>query len=168
MPERVSTQEKFGGAADLILALTVEEAAAWRRMPVAMRQRLTTEFGRRLTAGQDPLARIEDVVQPIGRDQASQAAAERAKPKFTGQCRRVFACIAKAGDFGVTDEEGQDALTMTGNSYRPARVALVKLGLVAKSGDFRETRAGNRANAWTSLVNPERLDENFMPRVVGL
>jgi hypothetical protein len=149
MPEKVTTQEKFSGASDLILGLTVEEAQGWRRMPPAMRQRMTTEFGRKLVGGQDPLARIEDAVQPIGRNEASQAA------------------IARAEDFGVTDEEGQEDLAMSGNSYRPARVALVKLGMVAPSGDFRDTRAGNKANAWVSLVNPVNLDENFLPNNVG-
>ena len=158
MPEKTATQDKFNGTCDLIISLSVEETAAWRRMTPQRRQALLTRMGENLT-GTAP-RRIADAVQPVGRDPASREAAEKAKPKFTAQVRRVYHAIQAAGEEGLTDEEGQEQMVISGNSYRPARGALVVLGLVARSGTFRATRAGNNANAWITIAEPpEEADE---------
>jgi hypothetical protein len=180
MPEKTATQDKFNGTCDLIISLSVEETAAWRRMAPQQRQAFLTSLGENMTGTVPPpevvgllrnrpmfrhdigaLAihphapqRIADAVQPVGRDPASRKAAKRAKPKFTAQVRRVYHAIETAGEDGLTDEEGQERMVISGNSYRPARGALVKLGLVARSGTFRATRAGNNANIWITISEP--------------
>lgn len=50
--------------------------------------------------------------------------------------------------YGLTDQEGQDAYEIEGNSYRPMRVTLFKLGLVEDSGERRKNRSGRDAVVW--------------------
>jgi hypothetical protein len=54
---------------------------------------------------------------------------------------------------GLTDEEGQQAAGMQGNSYRPCRVSLMDKGFVVDSGHRRKTAQRKDAVVWT--VTPE-------------
>ena len=76
-------------------------------------------------------------VRPVGKDPMSKEAADTSVATYTTQAKRVLKHIHSSSD-GVTDEEGQDQLGIPGNSYRPARVALVRLGFVEKSGKTRK------------------------------
>ena len=96
-------------------------------------------------------------VRPIGKDPMSKAAAKRSVASYTTQAKRVHQHIQSSAD-GVTDEEGQDQLGIPGNSYRPARVALVDLGYVEKSGKTRKTHSGSSANVWISTISPEQAE----------
>ena len=96
-------------------------------------------------------------VRPIGKDPMSKEAAETSVVTYTTQAKRVLKHIHSSVD-GVTDEEGQDQLDIPGNSYRPARVALVRLGFVKKSGKTRKTHSGSNANVWVSTMSPEQAD----------
>lgn len=49
---------------------------------------------------------------------------------------------------GLTDEEGQEKYEIEGNSYRPMRVMLFRLGLVTDSGIRRRNRSGREAVVW--------------------
>lgn len=96
-------------------------------------------------------------VRPIGKDPMSKAAAKRSVASYFTQAKRVHQHIHSSAD-GVTDEEGQDQLGIPGNSYRPARVALVDLGYVEKSGKTRKTHSGSSANVWISTMSPEQAE----------
>lgn len=155
MPEKTTTQDKFDGTCDITLALSREETRLWKSMPHAARQGLVGKFAELLGADLPEIqASLSQAIIPVGKDTASAEAARRAKPKFTGKVKKVYEVIASTGPLGLTDEEGQELMVISGNSYRPARRALVKLGLVDKSGEFRGTRAGNRANAWIAIAKP--------------
>ncbi len=62
--------------------------------------------------------------------------------------RRVYAAICKAAKFGRTDEELQVELRLAGNSQRPARVWLMRDGLVWDSKRRRLTVSGRLATVW--------------------
>lgn len=96
-------------------------------------------------------------VRPIGKDPMSKEAAKRSVASYTTQAKRVLKHIHSSAN-GVTDEEGQDQLGIPGNSYRPARGALVDLGYVKKSGKTRKTHSGSSANVWVSTMSPEQAD----------
>ena len=64
--------------------------------------------------------------------------------------RQVFELIAAAGETGLTDEEGQEALGMCGNTYRPRRWELEKAEMVKDSGQRRKTRSGRAAAVWVA------------------
>jgi hypothetical protein len=157
MPDKTATQDKFNGTCDLIISLTTEETRGWRTMTPKQRQSLVKKWGEMLTG--KSASKIADLVQPFGRDEASRAAADNAAPKFTKQALRVYHAIKNAGEIGLTDEEGQEIMVMSGNSYRPARVALSKGNIVARSGQFRPTRSGNKANVWITIADPPDLAE---------
>lgn len=92
-------------------------------------------------------------VRPIGKDPMSKKAANDSVVSFTTNSKKVLSHIFCTKG-GVTDEEGQDTLGLAGNSYRPARGALVKLGFVMKSGETRETHSGSSANVWVATMSP--------------
>lgn len=156
MPDKSYTQDKFNGTCDLTLCLSQEETRKWRSMSQEKRKEILTEFSQMIVGGQLPRAPVtlSEARMPVGRDVASRSAAKAAEPKFTGKVKTVYETIRNTGTVGLTDEEGQELLVMSGNSYRPARRSLVKLGLVDKNGEFRDTRAGNNANVWVAIATP--------------
>ncbi len=70
------------------------------------------------------------------------------------QQQRVLERLQQAGDAGLTDEEIQTALNLSGNSERPRRASLVALGLVRNSGPMRMTNSGHAAVVW-AVVPPD-------------
>lgn len=98
--------------------------------------------------------------RPVGKDPMSKEAAENSVVSFTTQSKRVLEHIHSSAN-GVTDEEGQDQLGIAGNSYRPARVTLVSLGFVEKSGKTRKTHSGSSANVWVSTMSPEQAELEY-------
>ena len=82
----------------------------------------------------------------------SRAAAEAIAPKFGTITRDVLLQLSRFPD-GLTDEEGQQAAGMQGNSYRPCRVALMDKGFVVDSGHRRKTHQRKDAVVW--CVTPE-------------
>jgi len=160
MPDRIVTQDKFNGTCDVTLTLNQEETRAWRNLTQAQRKSLTDRFAELLGGRAAP--RLADATMPVGKDSMSQEAAKKAAPKFSGKVKTVFDTIHNTASLGLTDEEGQEILVMSGNSYRPARRALVKLGLVAKSGEYRLTRAGNNANVWITIATPSDIGGNLI------
>ena len=168
MPRRVSTQMKFNGEADLSIAMNIDEVTAWNRLTRQGRQNLVQNMFNRLLNGNRPGMLTDAMLslqQPVGRDAMSQNAAEKAKPSYTQACRRILRILNQADEKGFTDEEGQDLLHMSGNSYRPARVALVKLGYAGKSGKTRKTRSGRGANIWVALMSPEQAELEWTTEV---
>lgn len=66
--------------------------------------------------------------------------------------------LESRGADGATDQETQYALKMDGNSQRPARGTLVKLGQVIDSGRWRYTPKRRPAIVWV-VVN-DLADDN--------
>lgn len=102
-------------------------------------------------------------VRAVGKDPMSKQAAETSVASYTTQAKRVLKHLHSSAD-GVTDEEGQDQLGIPGNSYRPARVALARLGFVEKSGKTRKTHSGSSANVWVSTMSPEQAELEYEVR----
>jgi predicted ArsR family transcriptional regulator len=82
----------------------------------------------------------------------SELASRRAEPFKERNRNKVLFHLDKHGP--STDEAIQESLSMSGNSQRPARRELVKMGLVTDSGMTRPTRAGNPAIVWM-LIKPK-------------
>ena len=66
----------------------------------------------------------------------------------------IYRWLLERPDWGATDEEGQEALGMEGNTYRPRRVELQEVGLVVDSKTTRLTKNRRRAVVWRA-VRPE-------------
>ena len=76
----------------------------------------------------------------------SRESAKAVAPSFSVRMILILNKIASVG--GQTDEEGQQALEIDGNSYRPARVTLAKHGLIKDTGERRKTLSGRNAVVW--------------------
>lgn len=57
---------------------------------------------------------------------------------------------------GMTDEEGQEELGMSGNTYRPRRIELQEMGLVEDSRVTRLTRSRRDAVVWRAVPLQDR------------
>ena len=64
--------------------------------------------------------------------------------------RLVLEHIKKCGELGCTDEEGQIATGIPGNSWRPARIQLEEMGEVGLTGGKRKNISGRNASVWCS------------------
>ena len=76
----------------------------------------------------------------------SRAAAVSIMPVVGTQEHTVLCYVAITG--GCTDEEGQEGLRMSGNSYRARRIKLTEKGIVEDSGATRPTASGRQAVVW--------------------
>lgn len=75
---------------------------------------------------------------------------------FAAACRqRVFDLLADSGAMGLIDEEQQNLLGMRGNTQRPRRIELFRMGLIAPSADKRPTRSGRMAVVWQAVPGAE-------------
>lgn len=84
----------------------------------------------------------------------SESAAESVKPSADRLRRMVLDHIIACG--GCTDAEGQAALGMDGNTYRPRRWELERAGMVRDSGATRRTASGRMATVYTLAERGER------------
>lgn len=75
----------------------------------------------------------------------STAAAISEAPKFKGKRLIVLRHLNKTN---VTDEQGQNNLGMSGNTYRPCRAKLVEEGFVYDTGRRAKTLAKKDAVIW--------------------
>ena len=83
--------------------------------------------------------------------QTSRDAAEQAKPNAATQRARVLKLVRESGwsdDPGLTDEQIQERLGLSGNTQRPRRMELVTMGLIKDSGRTRKTKSGREAVVW--------------------
>lgn len=80
----------------------------------------------------------------------SLAAYEKSRPKFGSNKARVYQIILDKQEFGATDQELQKALNMSGDTLRPARLSLLKNGLIYDSGKTRQNENGNDCIIWLS------------------
>ena len=91
---------------------------------------------------------------PHNRTVTSKLTAQSMRCLAGAQQQRVLECLQRAGDAGLTDEEIQATLNLSGNSERPRRASLVALGLVRDSGVMRKTNANHAAVVWV-VVTPD-------------
>jgi hypothetical protein len=82
-----------------------------------------------------------------GPDTSKRAALEVA-PRTGTQRRRVLDAIASASSGGLTDEQLQTRLGMSGDSERPRRVELVEGGWIKDSGLRRPSGSGQDSIVW--------------------
>ena len=84
--------------------------------------------------------------------ETSAEAASKAQKGFGKNMVKVLRAIEATGSAGMTDDEGQTALGMEGNSYRPSRVTLEKRGLVTKTSITRLTKHRRRAAVYIATM----------------
>lgn len=153
---------RLDGGCTIEIQMDAEETVRWNRLNPDERQKLLDLLGGRLTHSvklsknklEDEMEAIRAILSgttpPSNNTDTSNMAAKVVAPKFNERAERMYKMILDKGVDGVTDEEGQVALSMSGNSYRPVRGNLVKLGMVVDSGRKRDTVTGNPAKVWIS------------------
>lgn len=105
-----------------------------------------------------------DAVRPntpglVRRDgpETSKKAAYMATPR-TGTVRhRILGAIVRAGDNGLTDDEGERLLAMRrSQSYTPRRRELDQGGFIRDTGRTRTTISGRDATVWEATTSGKR------------
>ena len=92
------------------------------------------------------------VAEPPSSGPETSAAAARRKRASATECReQVREVIRAAGPGGITDEGICQRLCWSGNSVRPRRWELVRLGLVRDTGRTERAASGCRAILWASV-----------------
>jgi len=87
---------------------------------------------------------------PHSGPETSQIAAEAMKPHAETLRRKVLDLLRSVWPDGLTDEEIQDRLNMSGDTQRPRRWELVAVREVLDSGQRRRTRSGHSAIVWVA------------------
>ena len=88
--------------------------------------------------------------------ETSRDAAEKIKPSASTARARVLQYIRSRGAHGATDLEIQDALPMGGDTERPRRRELEKLGQIRDSGGKRAvvgSRRNTQAVVWVAVTS---------------
>ena len=78
----------------------------------------------------------------------SLAALEKSLPKLGSNRAKIYQFIVDKQEFGATDQEIQNALRMSGDTLRPARLSLSKDELIYDSGKTRQNINGNQCIVW--------------------
>lgn len=162
MPRQRGQQMKLDGGCTIEIEMDASEAVRWNRLTKDEKQKLldllTTQLTQSVKLSKKKLDDEMDAIRailsgttpPSNNTDTSNIAAKVVAPKFNARAERMYEMILAKGSAGATDEEGQVALGMSGNSYRPVRGNLVKLGMVVDSGTKRDTVSGNPAKVWVS------------------
>jgi hypothetical protein len=85
----------------------------------------------------------------------SVAAADAIRKQAPSLERQVYEFIRAKGLHGATDEEGAEALSLSGNTYRPRRVTLELKHLVYKANNRRPTHSGRQAFVYYAYAGKE-------------
>lgn len=92
--------------------------------------------------------RVGDNAIILGKRATSRAAAIRVYPE-TGSLRlKIYELLIRAGIKGVTDQEIESILRISGNSVRPLRKSLEVQGFVIDTGLTRKNANGNPCIIW--------------------
>ena len=89
----------------------------------------------------EPAAIVES---PTSRGAARRVA--DTAPRLRDRLLEHFRIVAR---YGATDEEASLALRIPGNSYRPRRVQLVRLGMIQGTARTRSTKSGGAARVYS-------------------
>jgi len=85
----------------------------------------------------------------VGRMRATSIQAlVKALPNRDSNRYKIFQYIADKQNYGATDIEMQTALSMSGDTLRPARLSLIKDGFIYDSGKTRQNAKGNECTVW--------------------
>lgn len=110
----------------------------------------------KLAQGGDPLPLFAPPAPAQAHSETSKAAARSMKSARGRTMMLVLETLRWYGDHvidgGQTDEEIQNETGLSGNTERPARVALVAQGLVKDSGRVRKTASGRNAVVWVAVA----------------
>lgn len=84
---------------------------------------------------------------PVRRDarETSREAARAVEGTASHVRTALLRAFIQAGQEGLTDDEGQSSTGINGNTYRPRRVELERLGLVTATALRRRTQTGRSA-----------------------
>lgn len=85
----------------------------------------------------------------------SSLSAMQAAPRFNERSMFLLKHLALYG--GFTDQQGQEILGISGDSYRPMRVRLTQMGMVEDSGDTGTTPSGRKAVIWVATLEGKKL-----------
>ena len=80
--------------------------------------------------------------------QCSQAAKDSVGLVLSEIRQAVLDHIMSCGARGCTDEEGQEATGILGNTWRPRRLDLERMLLIGHSHVTRVTKSGRKATVW--------------------
>lgn len=97
---------------------------------------------------------IDDLFPPSTPPATSRAAAAQIAEDAETLRQRVLAAIRAAGEAGMTDEEIQTELHMSGNTERPRRWELAKICAIRRAGRTRKTTSGREADVWIATGRP--------------
>lgn len=89
---------------------------------------------------------------PYSDPDTSLAAARAIAPHLGRLEALVLDHIRACGPVGTCDHEGQMALGLDDNTYRPRRWGLVRRGFIKDSGLRRNTPAGRKAVVWIGVA----------------
>lgn len=99
-----------------------------------------------------PVATATERPPPAQRHSRTSVAAAHAIERKADTIRAsIYRYLTLKGAEGATDEEGQRDMAITGNTYRPRRVELQELGLVADSKTTRRTLSRREAVVWVAV-----------------
>jgi hypothetical protein len=87
----------------------------------------------------------------VRKSATSMAAAKLMDGKRAPLLAQIYSMLLGCLPGGLTDEEGQEMLSLNGNTYRPRRVELEEAGLVKNSLVTRPTRAKRQAVVWVAV-----------------
>jgi hypothetical protein len=87
----------------------------------------------------------------VRKSATSMAAAKLMDGKRAPLLSQIYHLLLGVLPDGLTDEEGQNLLSLNGNTYRPRRVELEEAGLVKDSLTTRPTASKRKAVVWTAV-----------------
>jgi hypothetical protein len=85
----------------------------------------------------------------------SSLSAIQTAPRFNERSLFLLKHLALYG--GFTDQQGQEILGISGDSYRPMRVRLTQMGMVEDSGETDTTPSGRKAVVWVATEEGKKL-----------
>ena len=109
------------------------------------------------TGQQGPFLPFPDAPPAVRLSETSRSAAGEIRRVTRSLRETVLRWFIARGTHGGTDSELETALAIPGNTVRPRRVELCRLGLLVDSGRRRPTSSGRRAVVWqvNTLNTPE-------------
>lgn len=88
-----------------------------------------------------------NLIPPTNGTRTSNEAADGAIATAHYSRARILSLLQES-HAGATDEEMQDALSMSGSTQRPRRGELEKMGLIYNTNTTRKTKSGRNAFIW--------------------
>jgi transcription initiation factor IIE alpha subunit len=81
----------------------------------------------------------------------SRWSAAKAYPKSGTKRLKVYELIVSRGMNGMTDQEIQNTLHLSGDTVRPSRIKLLRDGLIIDSGETRKNSNDNPCVVWRAI-----------------